>query len=67
MTFFDCTADLVGQLNGNGQKGMLQIAGPYAGNKMGVFFVKKSGNGFFKVDLSSTQGAVCTVSVLFLF
>ena len=24
MTFFDCTADLVGQLNGNGQKGMLQ-------------------------------------------
>ena len=25
MTFSDCTADLVGQLNGNGQKGMLQI------------------------------------------
>ena len=25
MTFFDCTADLAGQLNGNGQKGMLQI------------------------------------------
>jgi len=25
MTFFDCTADLVGQLNGNGHKGMLQI------------------------------------------
>jgi len=25
MTFFHCTADLVGQLNGNGQKGMLQI------------------------------------------
>jgi len=25
MTFFDCTADLVGQLNGNGQKGLLQI------------------------------------------
>ena len=25
MTFFDCTADLVGQLNGNGQKGMLHI------------------------------------------
>ena len=24
MTFFDCTADSVGQLNGNGQKGMLQ-------------------------------------------
>ena len=23
--FFDCTADSVGQLNGNGQKGMLQI------------------------------------------
>ena len=23
MTFFDCTADFVGQLNGNGQKGML--------------------------------------------
>jgi len=26
--FFDCTADLVGQLNGNGQKGMLQIDAP---------------------------------------
>jgi len=25
MTFFDCTADLLGQLNGNGQEGMLQI------------------------------------------
>jgi len=25
MTFFDCTADLVGQLKGHGQKGMLQI------------------------------------------
>ena len=25
MTFTDCTADLVGQLNGNAQKGMLQI------------------------------------------
>ena len=25
MTFFECTADLVGQLTGNGQKGMLQI------------------------------------------
>jgi len=25
MTFFDCTAALVGQLNGNGHKGMLQI------------------------------------------
>ena len=28
MTFLDCTADLVGQLNGNGQKGMLQIDEP---------------------------------------
>ena len=28
MTFVDCTADLVGQLNGNGQKGMLQIDAP---------------------------------------
>ena len=28
MTFFDCTADLLGQLNGNGQKGMLQIDAP---------------------------------------
>jgi len=28
MTFFDCTADLVGQLNGNGQKGMLQLTHP---------------------------------------
>jgi len=26
--FFDCTADLVGQLNGNGEKGMLQIDAP---------------------------------------
>ena len=25
---FDCTADLVGQLNWNGQKGMLQIDAP---------------------------------------
>ena len=25
---FDCTADLVGQLNGNGQKGMLQTDAP---------------------------------------
>ena len=28
MTFFDCTADLVVQLNENGQKGMLQIDAP---------------------------------------
>jgi len=28
VTFFDCTADLVGQLNVNGQKGMLQIDAP---------------------------------------
>ena len=28
MTFFDCTADLAGQLNGNGQKGTLQIDAP---------------------------------------
>jgi len=28
MTFSDCTADLLGQLNGNGQKGMLQIDAP---------------------------------------
>ena len=36
---------------------------------MGVFFVKKVENGFFleKVDLFSTQGALCTVSVFFLF
>ena len=32
MTFFDCTADLVGQLNGNGQKGMLQIDAPRVEN-----------------------------------
>jgi len=30
MTLSDCTADLVGQLNGNGQKGMLQIDGGVA-------------------------------------
>ena len=38
---------------------------------MGVFFVKKwkMGGVFFvkKVDLSSTQGALCTVSVFFYF
>jgi len=36
--------------------------------KMGVFFVKKVENGVFckKVNLSPTQGALCTVSV-FLF
>jgi len=28
MTLSDCTADLVGQLNGNGQKGILQITHP---------------------------------------
>jgi len=36
----------------------------------GVLFVKKVENGFFckkKVDLSSTQGALCTVSVFFYF
>ena len=32
MTLFDCTADLVGQLNGNGQKGMLQIDALPVGN-----------------------------------
>ena len=32
MTFFDCTADLVGQLNGNGQKGVLQIHAPHVDN-----------------------------------
>ena len=32
MTFFDCTADLVGQLNGNGQNGMLQIDAPAVEN-----------------------------------
>jgi len=32
MTFFDCTADLVGQLNGNGRKGMLQIDAPRVEN-----------------------------------
>ena len=32
MTFFDCTADLVGQLNVNGQKGMLQIDAPPVDN-----------------------------------
>jgi len=26
---FDCTVDLVGKLNGNGQKGMLQIDAPF--------------------------------------
>ena len=31
MTFFYCTADLVGQLNGNGQKGMPQIGADTTG------------------------------------
>ena len=35
MTLFDCTADLVGQLNGNGQKGMLQIDAPPVENATG--------------------------------
>jgi len=36
--------------------------------KWGVFFVKKVENGFFckKVDLFSTQGALCTLSVFFI-
>jgi len=34
MTFIDCTADFVGQLNGNGQKGMLQIDAPYPLSKI---------------------------------
>jgi len=29
--FYPCTADLVGQLNGNGHKGMLQIDAPPVG------------------------------------
>jgi len=36
----------------------------------GVFFCKKSGKGGVfckKVELSSTQGALCTVSVFFIF
>ena len=32
MTFIDCTSDLVGQLNGNGRKGMLQIDAPSVEN-----------------------------------
>ena len=32
MTFFDCMADLVGQLNGNGQKAMLEIDAPLVEN-----------------------------------
>ena len=38
MTYFDCTADLVGQLNGNGQKGMLQIDAPPVEN----FWLRRS-------------------------
>jgi len=37
--------------------------------KWGVFFIKKSGNGGCfckKVDLSTTHGALCTVSVFFI-
>jgi len=30
--FFDCSADSVGQLNGNGQKGTLQIDAPSVEN-----------------------------------
>jgi len=37
---------------------MGESAGPYAGNEMG--------GGCKKVDLSSTQGALCTVSVFFI-
>ena len=46
------------------------LAGPWAGNEMGsVFFVKSGKWGVFlvkKVDFSSTQGALCTVSVVFI-
>jgi len=35
LTLFDCTTDLVGQPNGNGQKGMLQIDAPPVENFWG--------------------------------
>ena len=53
--------------------------GPRQEMKWGVFFVKKwkmvvfckqvenGGGVFLKMDLSSTQGALCTVSVFFIF
>ena len=48
----------------------MERGGVYEKVERGVFFVKKSGKWevFFckKVDLSSTQGALCTVSVFFI-
>ena len=43
--FFDCTADLVGQLNGNSQKGMLQIDAPSVENNFWLYATgfKKAG------------------------
>jgi len=52
MTFFDCTADLVGQLNGNGQKGMLQI--------------DENCRNFLATPLHTARSLVARVSVTFL-
>jgi len=56
MTFLDCTADLVGQLNGNGQKGMLQIDAPTVENfllrqclKPTVFTTRRNASSVFAV------------------
>ena len=49
MTFFDCTADLVGQLNGNGYKGMLQTDEPLS--KISVYTTAR-------LVISTTTGAI---------
>jgi len=51
MTFFDCTADLVGQLTGNGQKGMLQIDAPPVVN----FWLRHCQKGKTNLDLTEAR------------
>jgi len=53
MTFFDCTAALVGQLTGNGQKGMLQIDAPPVVN----FWLRHCQKGKTNLDLTEARGS----------
>jgi len=52
MTLFDCTTDLVGQLNGNGQKGMLQTDAPPVEN----FWLRHCGENHQCIGLSAAIG-----------
>jgi len=57
MTFFDCTADLVGQLNGHGQKGMLQIDAPPVEN---FWLGRWRGAAWCSLTSDDTCTAACT-------